>query len=198
MCIINKARLFAYDMHKNQRRKNYNLPYTVHLERVTGYVIGQICDDISLVNSVDYDDIVCASLLHDIEEDCGVTTKTIEEMFNYNVADMVHRLTKDVTAKNREERNKISHETLANSNDYVKLIKIADRYDNLNDLLVSFVRRQITDWYYLKYLDESAELAKHIKVECELYRQLIALIHDAKESYMDDKNKVIARKFVNG
>ena len=63
---------------------------------------------------------------------------------------------------------------------------------------MSFVRRQITDGYYLKYLDESAELVKHIKVECELYKQLIALIYDAKASYMNDKNKVIAKRFCDG
>lgn len=195
--LIEKARRLAYDSHRLQRRKNYNLPYIVHIERVVAYVNAQLDMDASLLEcGDDYDHIIAAAYGHDLKEDCDVTDEALRNNgFSEFSIELINSLTKSRERMNREEKNKIYNETLAKSHTYAKIIKLADRYDNLNDFAVSFVRKRIESGRYLMYLDETEELLKHIYVKCSLFNQLSSLRFDLKQSYMDDKNKIIATKF---
>lgn len=76
--LITSAYEFAKEKHKDQRRKDGGL-YISHPVEVA-----------LILSSLDFDaNVVSAALLHDVVEDCDVSIKTIETMFNSKVAEMV-------------------------------------------------------------------------------------------------------------
>lgn len=81
------------------------------------------------------EDVICAALLHDIIEDVeGYKQKTIEKMFNANVARLVMLVTKKqgVDYKQSEELRKYLEEILTDKD--AAAIKTADRMNNMMSL----------------------------------------------------------------
>lgn len=80
--LVQAADKFAAEKH-TQQRKYTNEPYIVHPRAVR-----------DLVATVPHDDaMLAAALLHDVEEDCGVTNAEIRLRFGDDVADLVSQLT---------------------------------------------------------------------------------------------------------
>jgi len=195
----NKALKFAIQAHSEQTRKHYNIPYICHVGRVVSYVEACLQSDLTLLESAlissnatsyayqEYEEIIAAAVLHDALEDVpGLTdTKLILEGFTQNTVDYVVALTNvDKSFGNREKRKQADNLRLDKACKYVKIIKLADRFDNINDLIVARARQTITDGYYFKYLRETKELLKHIKVDCCLYDELSKLVR----SQLNDKD----------
>jgi len=80
--------------------------------------------------------MLAAAVLHDVIEDCEVTANEIEREFGVVVAALVEMLTnpsKGSTAPRRERKiMDINH--IAGCPIEVRIIKLADRIDNLHDL----------------------------------------------------------------
>ena len=125
-----KAAKFADEAHKGQMRKyGYNIPYIIHPGRVAARV--------SLVPNITEDE-VAAAWLHDVLEDTSVTEEYLSEVFNSNVVSLVVAMTnpsKDFPEFNRAERKAMDRGHLAKATRQVRIIKMADRIDNLRDMV---------------------------------------------------------------
>lgn len=112
--------------HSGQDRKYTQLPYIVHPLRV-----------MQIVRSVtDNEDMLIASVLHDVVEDTPVTLSMVEELFGHPVAQLVDWLT-DVSRPedgNRAARKNIDLEHSAAAPADAQTIKLADLLDNTRSI----------------------------------------------------------------
>lgn len=123
--LIRKALDFAKLAHNGQKRDE-GTPYIMHPLRVANILM----DEVAAMKS----DLICAALLHDVIEDCGITMKELKNNFNESIAYMVKLLTKDPSIENHK---RVYFETIMSSTDQVKLVKVCDRLDNLRSLRFS-------------------------------------------------------------
>jgi len=105
---LDKAIIFATEKHEGQKR-DLGEPYIIHPLAVMKLVARVTKDE----------DVLCASVLHDVIEDCKVTPKELSELFGERVASLVVELSENHT------QVKDIKEPMA------LLIKMADRLHNL-------------------------------------------------------------------
>ena len=120
--LVKRALDFASASHRYQKRKYTFDPYIVHPVTVAGLV----------ARAGGSKEMIAAALLHDVVEDCGVTSVTLFEQFGQHVAMLVRCLT-DVSMGhpgNRRERKALDREHIAHAPVEAKTIKLADLIDN--------------------------------------------------------------------
>jgi (p)ppGpp synthase/HD superfamily hydrolase len=122
--IIFEAAAFAARAHKNQFRKDKVTPYFSHPVRV--------CLVVRQVFGFDDPAMLAAALLHDTIEDTTTDCDDIIERFGPLVAKWVAALSKDSRLPH-DEREAEYAGILAAADWQVKVIKLADLYDNLGD-----------------------------------------------------------------
>lgn len=167
---IIRAINFASAAHKDQVRKGTGEPYIIHPVRVfliiqeSGFMGYQLETQI-------------AALLHDVIEDTTYSKVDIHAHFGNDVADLVQELT-NVYEKsaypdlNRKERKRLEFERIAGISQRAKLIKLADRIDNLTE-------RGLNGGFMRKYLKESRDLLEVLRGTDEfLEERLDKLISD--------------------
>lgn len=125
--LIDAALEFATKAHDGQVRKYTGEPYINHPIEVAK-IVASVTDDC---------ECICAALLHDVIEDCGVTKKDlIDYGFGFTIAEMVCQLS-DVSKPedgNRAERKRIDREHTANAWDKTKTVKLADIISNTKSI----------------------------------------------------------------
>ena len=127
--IIYEAYRLAERLHGNQIRESGD-PYITHPLAVA-FTLSLLKAD---------QDTICASLLHDAIEDCGITKKEIEELFpGTSVADLVDGVTKmkklDYNSSEEAEAATIRKIIMSMAHDpRILLIKLADRLHNMQTL----------------------------------------------------------------
>ena len=129
--IIRKAYEYADFLHAGQTRQSGE-PYIIHPLNVA-YILCEMSG-----NHADVDTI-CAALLHDTLEDCNVTKKDIEVMFNSDVANLVDGVTKisRMNFSSKAEQNLANTRKIINgitSDVRIIIIKLADRLHNMRTL----------------------------------------------------------------
>ena len=122
--LILKAISFAARKHIGQFRKDNETPYISHTFRVAMIL--------SQVFGVKDERILAAAVLHDTIEDTTTDYDDIEKEFGKEIAVWVGMLSKD-KRKQEKEREEAYLKVLAQAPDEVKLIKLADVYDNSID-----------------------------------------------------------------
>ena len=144
-----QALRFASNAHAHQTRKYTLENYIVHPIAVA-----------KIVSCVPHTtEMIQASYLHDVVEDCGVEIKTIRDLFGPKVALLVSQLT-DVSKPsdgNRRVRKEIDRQHTADAIPEAKTIKLADLIDNTKSITLydpDFAR---------VYLEEKQELLKVLK-----------------------------------
>lgn len=161
--MINKALLYAYNCHLGQIRKGTSFPYIIHpLEAMI--IASRMTTD---------DDIICAALLHDVMEDCDVTSIELSNLFNVRIAELVLCVT-DKNIYPWKKRKEVLLETVNNSSNDVKIVFLADKLSNLrsihHDILETgdcvwkkFPNRNINDlaWYYKEVTNVLNSLSKY-------------------------------------
>jgi len=83
------------------------------------------------------EDILCAAALHDVVEDTPFSEMDIQERFGRDVSVMVGWMTnpsKGYSSLPRARRKKMDREHLVRAPWIVKLIKLCDRIDNLQEM----------------------------------------------------------------
>ena len=132
--IVREAYEFAHDAHEGQTRHSGE-PYITHPVAVTLEVANLELDHLALA----------AALLHDVQEDCGVTNETVRDRFGDEVARLVDGLTKlekmpipipggDQELSGSQAQN-LRKMFLAMAEDIrVVLIKLCDRLHNMRTL----------------------------------------------------------------
>lgn len=117
---------FAADKHRDCRRKDAGAtPYINHPLRVAQVLAQEGVGDV---------DVLMAALLHDTVEDTGTTPTELRDRFGATVADLVAEVTDDKTLDKRVRKDLQVLKAPAKS-DRAKLIKIADKVSNLEDLV---------------------------------------------------------------
>lgn len=120
-----KAKDFAYKMHKGQKRKG-GLPYITHPKGVV-----KILEEIGINDEV----TISAAWLHDTLEDTVTKYEDLEKEFGKNIADMVYNLTRNVDRESYKSRIKTSGYL-------VKVIKLADTLHNVHN---PYLMRYLSD-----------------------------------------------------
>ena len=119
---------FASIAHRHQLRKDNVTPYISHPCRVAmvlRHVLG-----------IEDERIVAAAVLHDTIEDTTTDFDDIGKHFGAEIASWVAVLSKDMRLP-EEQRESNYLKSLAEAPDPVKLVKIADLYDNVLDSRVT-------------------------------------------------------------
>ena len=126
--LFQDAVAFAARAHRHQIRKDGRTPYVSHVVRVA-LTVTQVfgCDDPV---------VLAAALLHDTIEDTTTDYDDLAERFGAEVAGCVAALTKNMTLP-EEEREREYDERLARADWRVRLVKLADTYDNFCDVETS-------------------------------------------------------------
>lgn len=127
------AASFAARCHAGQVRKDGQTPYIAHPLRVALVVrhVFEVNDPIALA----------AALLHDVIEDTPADYDDLLEQFGQEVAETVAALTKDMRMP-EAEREAAYDAQLARANWQAQLVKLADVYDNLSDVLSDRMREK--------------------------------------------------------
>ena len=137
--IVHQAYILAEKSHQGQTRKYSGEPYINHPVAVARSV-RLYKDDPCLV---------AAALLHDTIEDCDLSEEHIRRYFSYGddnpynkfigerIAKLVVELTNTTTPEDgdRETRKRLDLERIANISTDAKLIKLADRLDNIKTVV---------------------------------------------------------------
>ena len=126
--LIEKAYNYAYEKHKDQKRSSGE-PYFVHVLNVA-YELAKLKTD---------PNTVCAGLLHDVLEDCGVGKDEFVEEFGEEIYEMVEAVTKISNLKFTDEKEyqAVNHRKIliAMAKDVrVILVKLVDRLHNMRTL----------------------------------------------------------------
>lgn len=122
MEVVTRAIAFAAERHANQRRNDVDMtPYINHPIRVLRHLVKV---------SVSTADVLAAAVLHDTLEDTETTYDELCAEFGPAIALLVQEVT-DNTQLPREERRKAQVERVKSMSLGAKLIKLADKLDNV-------------------------------------------------------------------
>ena len=127
--ILLKAIRFAAEKHRNQRRKDKEAsPYINHPIAVgeTLFQHGRVRDMVTLVGGI----------LHDTIEDTETTPEELEAEFGVEVRAVVQEVSDDKSLP-KEERKRLQIENAKDASERAKLIKLADKICNLQDIIAS-------------------------------------------------------------
>jgi guanosine-3',5'-bis(diphosphate) 3'-pyrophosphohydrolase len=155
--MLGKALATAEEIHRGQYRKankenpQQGAPYIVHPMRVALVIV----EELELKEPL----AVATALLHDcVEMSNGkLTISQVEETFGRPIAMMVSILTKpalkaDTPFVERDQKLKIYRERISHASVETKLVKLADRLDNLRD------SQDILDkGFQMRYLKETRD-----------------------------------------
>ncbi len=158
--LVSKAYAFAESNHYGQVRKHTEEPYITHPVAVAA-VINQLRQD---------EDMIIASLLHDIVEDTEVELIEIVNKFNIRSADLVLELTSDKIEKKKMGKKKYLVEKINNMSSDALTIKLVDRLHNISDINVDIVPIGFAKWYW----KETRYILEHI--DRNLNKEQLALI----------------------
>ena len=136
IALIDKAYEYAKEMHKDQFRKSGE-PYFEHLKCVAFELALLRVGPVTL----------CAGLLHDVCEDCGISYDLLKELFNEDIANLVEAVTKigNLKFKDEKEYQAANHRKIfiAMAKDIrVIIIKLVDRLHNMRTLKYMSVDKQ--------------------------------------------------------
>ncbi|MFX0038340.1 MAG: HD domain-containing protein [Promethearchaeota archaeon] len=159
---------YAFIKYDTLKRDN-DLPYVIHPIRITLILRAYG------FNEFDNEDLMIATLLHDLLEDTNLTIKEIENKFGKKVASIVNESTKP-----QELKKDYWLENFKNYSKEAKIIKIADRIDNLLDMEKWDEKRQIS------YLNQSKIIVNSCgDANRELANKLDGIIQDLLGKILD-------------
>lgn len=149
-----RALAYACKQHDGTFRDDNKTPYAVHPIRVAEYLR-------RLAHEED-ENVLIAALLHDTIEDTGITFDSVAALFGDDVAQLVGELTNDNRLP-KARRRSLMMEHLSSLSARAKRIKLADRLDNVSDLLNGMG----TPEKRVRYADETARLLNGCAGACK-------------------------------
>lgn len=183
--LIKKAIYYAAEKHDGQYRKGIKkIPYLVHSVLV-GFDISKYTDD---------EDVITSAILHDVIEDCGVTTKELTREFNSKISKIVTELSSSKSSNNKpwKEKKKDYLSLVSKASEEACLIIAIDKMQNMEayfdhavaghiELLEESFGGKIKD--YLWYYEEILKI-----LESKIKNQPIT--NDYKKMFLNYKNKL--------
>ena len=129
VAVLLRAVAFSAAKHRNQRRKGAEaFPYINHPVEVAEMLA-------SVAGVTDLDTLV-AAVLHDTIEDTGTGGEEIETLFGRGVRAIVEEVTDDKRLP-KDQRKKLQAERAPGLSTPAKLIRIADKISNIQELMQS-------------------------------------------------------------
>lgn len=139
--IIEKALMFAVLAHSGQVRKgNKKEPAIVHPIAVAEILRQYGADE----------NVISAAYLHDVVEDTKYTIEDIRRIFGEDIAHLVEVATEKDKSKSWEERKQAKIEDLKSRTLREKLIPIADKISNIEDMAKIFKEKGFKDFSAFK------------------------------------------------
>jgi len=171
------AAAFAARKHSGQLRRDGRTPYFSHVVRVA-MTVSEVfgCHD---------EETLAAALLHDLIEDTTTDYDDLLERFGKAVADMVAVLTKNMSMP-EAAREKDYDARIARADWRVRLIKLADAYDNLLDS-VNDPRGEKELPKRVDACRRALALAKRDQAKHVASRDAIARMNELLKKYADHK-----------
>lgn len=128
---------FAFVKYGNLKRKAKDILYVIHPVRIT-LILRAVG-----FNEFEHEELMIAALFHDLCEDTDTTLEEIDKLFGKKIVSIVDELTKPKDAKDHKKDQWL--ENFINSSKEAKIIKIADRIDNLLEMVEDWIiEKQIT------------------------------------------------------
>lgn len=129
--IIEKAKNYAINCHRNTNHLYDGKPYETHLNMV----FNEALNFIGLIKEVDgfdsnINNFLAAAWVHDVIEDCRETYNDVLKATNKEVADLAYALTNE-KGKNRKERASDKYYEDMKNVPHAVLLKICDRIANV-------------------------------------------------------------------
>ena len=159
--LVSEAIVFSTKAHDGMRRRKSETPYVLHPLEV-GVIVGSMTSD---------QEIIAASILHDVVEDAGITIDEIGENFGARVKELVS----SETENKREElppeetwmiRKQESIEKLKNSEDIaVLMLWMGDKLSNIRAIYRDFLVQGDAVWEKFHQSD--------VKVQAWYYRSIL-------------------------
>lgn len=118
---------FAFIKYGKLKRKAEQIPYVVHPIRITAILRA------AGFNEFKHENLMIAVLFHDLVEDTDTDLEEIKNEFGNKIASIVAELSKPEGAKGRKKDKWL--EKFVNNSKEAKVIKMADRIDNLMEIL---------------------------------------------------------------
>jgi len=169
MSIVKEAMMFAMQAHEGQYRRISGLPYITHPISVFATVK-------KYKESKNIDAILCAELLHDTIEDCGVTTTQIEQKFGLLVASIVVELTNDDGKVKELGKQEYINDKIASISNYALVIKLADFLDNCSDNPTTKM---------LLRIQHHVDFLKKVRALTSTHKKIIVQIEDLFDEYKE-------------
>ena len=129
-----KAVDFAVEAHKGQKRKKSDVPYIYHPLNLACHALAMGIVD---------DEIIAASLLHDVVEDCKKTYADLP--VNDETRELVRLMTKDPHPKDKTAVKNAYYAELK-KNPKAALVKCFDRVNNLSNMALGFTRDKMVEY----------------------------------------------------
>jgi len=163
---------FAKDAHKGQVRRFINQPYfDAHVKKVNAIVKQYTTNE----------DILCASILHDVAEDCyddiEVGLHIISDTFGKRVGDLVRELTsirEDIEKSYQGDKAAYLSDKMIHMSDDALIIKLSDRLQNISDAFTASER------FRQRYFDETWKIVDDIEKHRNFNRIHLLLLEGIK------------------
>lgn len=123
--MIEKAKEYALESHRETNHLYDGKPYEVHLEMVVNVAKRFI----HLIPQEQQENVLSACWLHDVIEDCRQTYNDVKNQTNFEVAEIVYALTNE-KGKNRKERANDKYYLGIKTTPYAVFVKLCDRIAN--------------------------------------------------------------------
>lgn len=190
MNVKERAKKFAINAHNGQVRKNEpDKPLIIHSIGVAKILESYGLDD----------NVVAAGYLHDVVEDTKYEIEYIFEMFGADIAELVNNASEPDKSLSWEERKIYSINITKNLSLRNKLLICADKINNLESLLIKFIKEAKRDfsefkrgeekqrWYYTSMYeslilneDENHPMFKRLKEVIDI------LFYNKENNYLKD------------
>ena len=175
MNIVEKALQIASKSHRNQCRKNTDIPYITH-----PVTVGMM-----LMKAGYEDDIIAAGILHDTVEDTELTLKDIEREFGPRIASIVEGCSEPDKSLPWMERKEHTIEFLKTASEEIRVVACADKIHNIRSIIKDYEQqgdvvwnifnagKEQQAWYYTNIVDSLGHkstfpLQKELVVEINL------------------------------
>ncbi|MBQ7785435.1 MAG: bifunctional (p)ppGpp synthetase/guanosine-3',5'-bis(diphosphate) 3'-pyrophosphohydrolase [Clostridia bacterium] len=161
MTRLTDAFSFAAQCHDGMLRKGTNLPYIVHPAEVAA-IAASLTDD---------EDVLCAAVLHDVMEDCGISLEALAARFGARVAQLVESETQMHSGDPRatwDMRKARAVKRLENGSRETKVIALADKLSNMRAIRRDYER--YGDGLFMRF--HQHDMHRH----AWYYRSILALL----------------------
>jgi (p)ppGpp synthase/HD superfamily hydrolase len=164
--------------HEGQWRKFQKKPYAIHPLRVA-----------KIVQRYTYDkELVIAALCHDILEDTKENWINMSNRFGKRVAILVQELTNHIPSHRKEQKTSFLIKKMIQISDDALTIKLADRLDNVSDILDNSVPDKIKEKNWIETMTIIKNLEK-LRTLKSIHINLIDKIKDTLNTYKNVKNE---------